>query len=84
MKFKIFKKKGYQAYKTKDGNRKTIYSRVAEKKYKYEHIPKGFIIHHIDGNKNNNRSKNLMLLHQKDHYRLHVKKDIKIEEVKKK
>ena len=51
-------------------------TRKAEKKY--GKIPIGFIVHHIDKNKNNNRPDNLMILHRKDHYRVHNKKDIKI------
>lgn len=61
----------YQSYKTKEGEEKHIHSRVGEKKYHYEHIPKGFVIHHIDGDKNNNQRFNLILLHKKDHKRIH-------------
>lgn len=34
-------------------------------------IPKGFHIHHIDGNHNNNHIDNLRLLSAKDHYDIH-------------
>ncbi len=73
-KFEKLKKWGYQAYKTKEGKKKTIHSRVAEKKYGYDKIPAKFVIHHIDEDKNNNRPNNLIILHRKDHWRLHNKK----------
>lgn len=37
-------------------------------------IPEGFICHHIDGNKENNDSKNLMLLSKSNHHKLHMNK----------
>ena len=52
---KKYKKGQYQAYKLKDEKTKTIHSRVGEKKYKYDKIPPNFVIHHIDGDKNNNQ-----------------------------
>ena len=79
---KKLKKWDYQAYKTKDGKKKTVHSRVGEKKYGYEKIPKGFVIHHIDGDKNNNQYHNLILLHRKDHKRVHVTKSLKIKSVR--
>lgn len=71
-----FKKNGngYQVFKDKEGKEILIHRRVCEKKYK--NIPPGFIVHHIDGDKTNNRPDNLILLHPKDHYRVHVKKDL--------
>ena len=80
-KFKKTKKWGRQAYVDKDGKRHTVHSRVGEKKYHYDKIPKGFVIHHIDGDKNNNQRYNLIILHRKDHARIHVKKTLKIESV---
>ena len=71
----------YQAFRTKDGKKKTIHSRVGEKKYHYEKIPPGFVIHHIDGNKDNNQRYNLIAIHQKDHRRIHVKKTLIIKSV---
>jgi hypothetical protein len=75
------KKWGYQAYETEDGGKKTIHSRIGEKKYKFDKIPKDFVIHHIDGDKDNNQYFNLILLHKKDHYRIHVKKSLEIKSV---
>lgn len=72
---KLKKKKGYRVFKEEDKDI-MVHRRVAEKKY--GKIPKDFIIHHIDENKDNNRKKNLILLHRKDHYRIHVKKDLEI------
>lgn len=62
---------GYQYFKDKEGNLINIHRRVAEKKY--GKIPEGFIVHHIDGSKTNNRPSNLILLHKKDHVRFHGK-----------
>jgi len=70
------KKWGYQAFKTKEGKKKTVHSRVGEKKYGYDKIPANFVIHHIDGDKNNNQRYNLILLHRKDHMRIHQKKSL--------
>lgn len=39
----------------------------------YGSIPKGFIVHHIDGDKTNNEPSNLMLLSKSNHHRLHMK-----------
>ncbi len=50
---------------------KDEHRKVARKKYGLESIPKGFIVHHLDINKKNNDPKNLILLHRKDHARLH-------------
>jgi len=71
----------YQKYKTKEGEEKHIHARVGEKKYGYDKIPKNFVIHHIDENKDNNQRFNLILLHKKDHKRLHKRKTLKIESV---
>jgi len=76
------KKWGYQAYEDEDGKKKTIHSRMGEKKYGYEKIPKNFHIHHIDGDKNNNQYHNLIILHKKDHARIHVKRSLIIKSVR--
>lgn len=39
--------------------------------HKLEKIPDGFVIHHIDHNQSNNDIKNLILVHDVDHRRLH-------------
>ena len=72
---------GYQAHKTKDGKTKTNHSRIGEKKYGYDKIPAGFVIHHIDGDKDNNQYYNLILLHRKDHKRVHLRKSLIIKSV---
>ena len=76
------KKWGYQAYKDKEGKKKTIHSRVGEKKYGFDKIPANFVIHHIDENKDNNQYFNLILLHKKDHRRVHITKSLIIKSVK--
>ena len=46
----------------------------------FTHIPKGMIIHHIDNDRHNNNSKNLVLLPDTFHKSLHAKlKQIKME-----
>ena len=78
---KKLKKWGYPAYETKDGKKKTTHSRIGEKKYGYDKIPPNFVIHHIDGDKNNNQYFNLILLHKNDHRRVHVTKSLIITSV---
>lgn len=73
---------GYQAYTKPDETKKTIHTRVAEKKYGMEKLPPGFEVHHIDGDKNNNQYYNLILLHKKDHRRVHLKKSLIIKSVR--
>jgi hypothetical protein len=66
----------YQEYKDSDGKWKSTHRRTMEKRYfQGEKIPKSFQVHHIDGNPTNNRPGNLILLHIKDHGRVHSKKD---------
>lgn len=59
-------------------------------RYCYEHIcvywehtgimpPKGFVIHHIDGNKHNNSFENLKLLTEKEHHSEHKPKKSMVE-----
>jgi len=78
---KKLKKWGYQAFETEDRKKKTIHSRVGEKKYGFDKIPADFVIHHIDSDKNNNQYYNLILLHKKDHRRIHVTKSLIIKSV---
>ena len=78
---KKLKKWKYQAYKTEDGKKKTIHSRIGEKKYGFDKIPPNFVIHHIDKDKNNNQYYNLIILHKNDHRRIHVTKSLIIKSV---
>jgi hypothetical protein len=60
------------------GNRITVNGKIVyEHRQVYEEtfgkIPKGFIIHHIDGNNKNNSIENLKLLTQSEHIKLHHK-----------
>jgi hypothetical protein len=76
------KKKFYRLKKNKKGypltkKKSAMHSKVAENRY--GKLPEGFVVHHIDGDKNNFRKKNLIVLHRKDHYRVHAIKDLKIE-----
>jgi len=79
---KKIKKYGYQAFRNKQGKKITTHSRIGEKKYRYGKIPKDFVIHHIDEDKDNNQYYNLILIHKKDHRRIHVTKSLVIKSVK--
>ena len=67
----------------KNGYRSFSKGSRATKKYEYEHrmvwkkffgdIPKGFVIHHKDGNKLNNDISNLVLMNAKEHAQMHAK-----------
>ncbi len=68
-------KKGYPFFK-QNGKKIRAHSRVAQKKY--GDIPKDFVVHHIDWDKSHSWASNLILLHRKDHNRIHFKKDLVI------
>jgi len=68
------------AYKRKDGyyqissgihQGKLLHRLVYENNF--GSIPKGFHIHHIDGNKENNVPGNLMILSKSNHHSMHMK-----------
>lgn len=40
-------------------------------KYKLKEIPKGFHVHHIDGNPKNFKKDNLIIIHKEDHKLIH-------------
>ena len=79
---KKLKKWGYQAFKTSDNKKKTVHSRIGEKKYRLDKIPPGFVIHHIDEDKDNNQYYNLIILHKTDHRRVHFTKSLIIKSVR--
>ncbi|MCF7861153.1 HNH endonuclease [Candidatus Woesearchaeota archaeon] len=45
--------------------------------FKKGHIPKGYVIHHINGNKLDNRMENLSLMINSEHRSLHNKMELK-------
>ncbi len=70
---------GYQYKVLRDQNGlQVLYEHREEAARKYGDLPEGFVVHHIDGNKLNNRWSNLILIHRKDHFRIHVKKDLEV------
>ncbi len=64
---------GYPQYKNKKGKWEYTHRRVAEKKLGGK-IWDGFVVHHKDGDKNNNRPSNLSVMSRKKHSSLHAKK----------
>lgn len=65
---------GYQQFKDKKtGDWVLTHRRVAEKKVGGK-IFKDHEVHHIDGNKNNNRSSNLLVVSKEKHRGIHGKK----------
>ncbi|MBU4308825.1 MAG: HNH endonuclease, partial [Nanoarchaeota archaeon] len=75
-------KEGYLLELTKEGYWKPIHFRIGKEKYKYDKIPEGFVIHHMDEDKTNNKKSNLIIIHKNDHWRLHRWKKILIAERK--
>lgn len=68
---KVFKdKKGYKRYANSGI---PVHRHVARMKIGGA-IPKGFVVHHKDGNKLNNSRTNLQVMPRKSHSRLHAKK----------
>jgi len=73
-------KKLRNGYINKDGYKviRFLGNHYLEHRYIWEkhkgYIPKGYTIHHIDGNKLNNKIENLQLWTNKDHVNLHWKK----------
>ena len=62
-------KSGYKVFE-EDGTYKSVHKRVAEKKLGGK-IWKGYEVHHVDGNKDNNRPSNVTVLKKKTHRWLH-------------
>jgi len=65
-------KSGYKVFKER-GKWKSVHKTVAEKKVGGKIYP-GREVHHIDGNKNNNRPSNLTVLKKSDHKQIHSRK----------
>lgn len=70
-KFRKDPKTGYYlcSQKTDNGNRERLHNFVWRKAH--GDIPKGYHIHHIDRNKNNNTLSNLIMLSQSEHGKVH-------------
>jgi len=62
--------KGYAQYKDKNGRWRYSHRRAAEKKLGRK-IWDGFVVHHRDGNKRNNRYSNLQVMSRSKHSKLH-------------
>jgi len=65
-------KSGYKVFK-ENGKWKSVHKRVAEKKVGGKIFP-GREVHHKDGNKNNNRRSNLVVVKKSVHKKIHAKK----------
>lgn len=77
--FNYFNKKGRTGTISKNGyrvitinNRREYEHRLVWKQH-YGEIPKGYHIHHINGNKLDNRIENLELINLSEHEKLHAK-----------
>lgn len=66
-------KYGYKKMKDNKTGKELLVHQFIWKRYNLPIIPKGFCVHHIDGNKLNNNPKNLMLLDFGTHSTLHNK-----------
>lgn len=69
-------KNGYRMFcrGSRKNNKKTYEHRIVWEKY-YGKIPKGYVIHHIDGNKLNNKIENLQLMLLSEHAKMHAIKN---------
>lgn len=63
---------GYQQFRDRTGKWVLTHRRVAEKLVGGK-IYSGREVHHIDGNKSNNRPSNLMIVSKAEHRRIHGK-----------
>ena len=57
-----------------NGKRINLSHKIFCEYHNIESVPKGFVIHHIDENKDNNSIENLMLLSKSEHSKLHAKR----------
>lgn len=65
-------KSGYKVF-TSNGRTQSVHKRVVEKKMGGR-VRKGYEVHHIDGNKSNNRPSNLKAIRRSAHRRLHARR----------
>lgn len=63
-------RKGYKRY---SNSGKSVHRHVAKRKLGGK-IWKGYVVHHKDGNKRNNRRNNLQVMKRSSHSRLHAKR----------
>jgi len=64
------REKGYQTYTDWSGRTRYVHRRVMEKKLGGP-IPRGLAVHHINGDKDDNRPENLIAVRPGVHGRLH-------------
>ena len=65
-------KSGNQTFK-EGGKTQSVHKRVCEKKMGGP-VKDGYEVHHVDGDKNNNRASNLRSVKKSNHQKLHSKK----------
>ena len=63
-------KSGYKIFTDRYGITRSVHKRVVEKKMG-DKVRRGYEVHHIDGNKNNNRPSNLTAIQKSYHKRIH-------------
>ena len=64
---------GYWYITTKENNGKLLHRLIYEDEF--GPIPQGFVVHHLDGNKQNNEINNLVLLSISEHHSMHATKE---------
>ena len=64
---------GYYYITTKENNGKLLHRLIYEDEF--GPIPQGFVVHHLDGNKQNNEINNLVLLSISEHHSMHATKE---------
>ena len=77
---KIYDTRKYNGYLQYKKNGKWVFSHRERclRKYKLDNIPNGFVIHHISGDILNNDYDNLIMIHTKDHFKIHNSKTLVI------
>lgn len=64
------RRRGYQTYTDRDGRTRDVHRRVMEKKLGGP-IRRGLVVHHMNGDKDDNRPGNLVAIRPGVHGRLH-------------
>ncbi|MEX0778118.1 MAG: HNH endonuclease [Balneolales bacterium] len=69
-------KNGYEQFYDSDNQWKFVHREIARVALKYDSIFNGLEVHHMDGNKRNNKPENLIILDIETHKQLHQQENI--------